>query len=472
MITAWFRHEWRLLLRSPRLSLLLLATLTLLGVSTWWSAATDRRQTEAQAQAAAQSRADWLGQGAVHPHRMAHFGDFVFRPNGPLSRFDAGIQATTGRVLRVEAHRQNTPFHAPTRAAGPLGSGGRFDPAFLLQVLGPLLLILLGGTAFAAEDKSGRLRWLLGQGASGWPIVLGRVAMLWSVGLAQLAVVCLGFLVADGGELAASHASRLLGMIGLYAVFYAVVAVAIVGVGLVARTGGAALVILLVAWVLGTAVLPRATASLATELAPLPTRDAFDSAMQKARAEGLDGHNPRDERMAQIDRKVLEEYGVSDVKDLPIDIGGIRMQADEEFGHKVWDEHYGRIRAIFAKQGRIAERMALLNPFQLVRSLSTTLAGTDLLHELRFLHDVEHYRRHLIGALNHEHAHGGEPGQRGRTAPAEFFAGLDSYEHRHMPLVDALRARTVEIVGLLAWLVLGILGLAYGVRRFEAGGAS
>ena len=51
------------------------------------------------------------------------------------------------------------------------------------------------------------------------------------------------------------------------------------------------------------------------------------------------------------------------------------------------------------------------------RSTSMTLAGTDLLHELRFRHRVEHYRRDLIGALNREHAYGGA-GRRARRVSA------------------------------------------------------
>lgn len=470
MTWTCFLHEWRCLLRSRRLFGLFVATLLILGLTTLWSAETDRRQAEAQREAARKSREDWLDQGAVHPHRMAHFGDFVFRPSGLLARFDSGIQASTGRVIRVEAHRQNSPLHSSRRAAGALGRAGRFDPAFLLQVLGPLVLLLLGGTTAVAERESGRLRWLLGQGVRAWPILFGRFLMLWTVGLTMLVVVFLGVVLSDGGELLSSQGGRLLGLLGLYTIFYGVVASLSVTVGVVARSGSAALVLVLAAWVLGVAVLPRVTASIASKVGPLPTREAFEVAMAKAREKGLDGHNPRDKRMAKLQEEILKKYKVKSVKELPIDFGGIRMQADEEFGYKVWDEHYGQLREIFEEQGRVAQGMALINPFQLVQFSSMTLAGTDLSHELHFLHDVEHYRRELIGALNHEHAYGRPRRVQGNKASAEFFAGLDAYRHEPMPLEKALSSRIIEIGGLILWLIFGGLSMLFCARRLERRG--
>ena len=41
-------------------------------------------------------RKQWLGNPDKHPHRMAHYGYFAFRPKHPLSFFDFGMESYTG----------------------------------------------------------------------------------------------------------------------------------------------------------------------------------------------------------------------------------------------------------------------------------------------------------------------------------------------------------------------------------------
>ena len=64
-----------------------------------------------------------------------------------------------------------------------------------------------------------------------------------------------------------------------------VLAVGIAVVSSVARSATSALFALLGFWIIGTTLLPRVTASVASTAAPLPTRDAFDTAMREARGE-------------------------------------------------------------------------------------------------------------------------------------------------------------------------------------------
>ena len=97
---------------------------------------------------------------------MAHFGDFAFRPTGPLARLDRGVQARLGKVLRIEGHRQGTPLHSDAARAGSVARFDTPDAAFLLQTVVPLLLIFLGATGLASDRETGRLKLSLVQGAS------------------------------------------------------------------------------------------------------------------------------------------------------------------------------------------------------------------------------------------------------------------------------------------------------------------
>jgi ABC-2 type transport system permease protein len=53
-------------------------------------------------------RKQWESNPDKHPHRMAHYGHFAFRPKHPLSFFDFGMENYTGVSLFLEAHKQNT----------------------------------------------------------------------------------------------------------------------------------------------------------------------------------------------------------------------------------------------------------------------------------------------------------------------------------------------------------------------------
>nr|WP_255216330.1 DUF3526 domain-containing protein [Pseudenhygromyxa sp. WMMC2535] len=464
--------QWR---RDPRVFGLLCVTALVLVGATIWSTAGDVRQRDAQQQAALAAREQWEGQGAANPHGMAHFGDYVFRPTGPLAQLDRGVQARLGKVVFVGGHRQGVPMHADVARAGTVARFVRPDPGFFLQMVVPLLLIFLGATGLARDRDSGSLKLSLVQGAAASEILRGHILALWGLGLALLALVLMASLATSwicGGAavLSALSAARLAAFVAIYALFLAFVAAFVVAATTWMSSARAALLTLLVAWVAGTALLPRATAGAAAAVLPLPSQDAFQQQLREARQAGPDGHNPLDAELAARKQAVLDEHGVDSVEALPFNFDGIAMQLDEEFGNRVWDEHYGELRGRLEQQVAVASVVGAINPFQAIDHLSMSLAGTDLVHDLAFQEQVEAYRRELIAKLNHEHAYGGS-----RTddwsweAPAEFFAGLESFEYHPPSLLDALGRRIPELIGLMLWTALLLGALRRAADRLERG---
>ncbi|HCH66447.1 MAG TPA: hypothetical protein DFR83_26825 [Deltaproteobacteria bacterium] len=458
---------WR---RDPRLLGLLTAMALLLTLASSWATADDVAGRTAQQQGATSARAEWLERGADHPHRRAHYGDFVFRPAGSLARLDRGVQAQLGKVLRIEAHRQGTPLFSDASQAGTVARFARPDAAFLLQLVVPLLLIFLGATGLAADRDAGRLKLALIQGASARTVARGHFLALWGLGLSLLALVVAASLgtstALDGFTTLAWE--RLAGFMLVHALFLAIVSAAVVAAALWARSARSALLVLLAIWVVATAVLPRAMGSTANTLYPLPSQDAFQAAMQASREAGPDGHNPEDEAIEQRKQEVLDEYGVTSVKDLPIDFGGIAMQMDEDFGNEVWDTHHGELQAQFERQGELMTLAALVNPFQAIDHISMAITGTDLAHDLDFQAQAERYRRGLVHALNHEHAYGG-PKERGASweATPDFFAGLDAFEYAPPRWGAAIQHRTKELWSLVVWTFLALLAIRRGAARLE-----
>ena len=159
----------------------LLVLLTLMAVLTSWSHQRGISELRARHQAEAEKAFD--SQPARHPHRVVHYGHFIFRPLSPLASFDPGVDAFTGNSMFLEGHRQNSANFGDVRQSSLLVRFGQLTPAFVLQVVAPLLLIFLGYGILARERERGTLRLLMLQGVSRGQLVAGKLGALGLVAL-------------------------------------------------------------------------------------------------------------------------------------------------------------------------------------------------------------------------------------------------------------------------------------------------
>ena len=51
---------------------------------------------------------------------------------------------------------------------------------------------------------------------------------------------------------------------------------------------------------------------------------------------------------------LLLKYKVDSVSQLPINFSGIVLQADEEYGNKIWDKHYGKLHEKLKQQKKLS----------------------------------------------------------------------------------------------------------------------
>ena len=150
--------------------------------------AEERLAQQAEADAIFQEQPD------RHPHRMVHYGHYVYRTASPLAVIDSGIDSMVGTSIFLEGHRQNSATFAAAKETGLLARFGSFSPAFVLQSLAPLLLILCGFACVGREKENKTLYQLIGQGVSSNSILLGKSAALLMVALmALLPLILLGF---------------------------------------------------------------------------------------------------------------------------------------------------------------------------------------------------------------------------------------------------------------------------------------
>ena len=97
-LASWWRY--------PRQAAVIVAAMLALAVVSSWATYGDIAQRDAHAEAAASARQQWEGRGAAHPHSMAHFGDFAFRPGGPLARLDRGVASARSNATTRTRHSE------------------------------------------------------------------------------------------------------------------------------------------------------------------------------------------------------------------------------------------------------------------------------------------------------------------------------------------------------------------------------
>jgi len=192
-VLAIVRAEWQLWLRS-RLALCALLVFALLLAATRVVTAL-RMSKEAHDRAHRQAAAEetFLSQPDRHPHRMVHYGHYVFRIPPPLSMIDPGVDSVTGQSMFLEGHKQNTAMFADARASAELGGFENLTSALAYQLFLPLLLIAIGHGLTIREREENTLAPLLAQGVTGLQLHAAKWMALAGASLAlllPLAVLC------------------------------------------------------------------------------------------------------------------------------------------------------------------------------------------------------------------------------------------------------------------------------------------
>ncbi len=395
--------ELRLLLRNPAYWLLLALFAALLAVSAFLTHHHQAASREQQHAYQKLVRSQWENQPDRHPHRVAHYGTFAFRLDGPLSGFDPGVGDFSGRVQYLEAHRQNTANFAEASALSSAFRLGKLTPAFVFQVLFPLLLIALGHRLVADEFTSKRIGLLLAQGISLRSLALGKTLGL---ALAALPFLALGAVAVAAPAVLTPSTDTLARALLLFLalLLHALGWVAVIGLfSLVCRTAPRALLALVSLWVATTLVLPRVGGALAAHLHPLPSKTAFAATVEADIAKLGDSHNPDDPSFRALREETLTRFGVTRIEDLPINYNGLVMARGEEQSALTFARHFDQLLATMRSQEDVLRHAAFASPFLGLRGLSAALCGTDLRAQSEFQLQAEAYRFDFVQRLNTFH---------------------------------------------------------------------
>lgn len=468
---AWIAYdEWRAMRRSRVtlaagcIALLLALAATLVGLEK--KRAIDSERARYQATADQQ----WNAQPDRHPHRVVHYGHYVFRPLSPLAFFDFGVDPFTGHTLYLEGHRQNSANFSDASQSSVLLRFGLLTPAFVLQTLVPLLIIFVAFGSVARERELGQLRMILAQGVSGMRLLTGKLvghaalaALVSSPAFAALAAIAV---LGEGAAI-----QSLLMTIG-YAIYLLLwVGIAVFVSAFVARARDA-LLLLVGLWIAVVILLPRILPDIASASIQLPTRIETDVAIQKDLAAFGDSHDPDDPYFAKFREKTLAKYGVTRVEDLPVNYAGLLMVEGERMTSELFDRYMQDSFRLQDAQSRFVNAFSLMSPVLALRQMSMALAGTDRGSHQQFLIEAEKYRFALIQALNRLHAEQVRyKNDREQRISHRHWQKLPRFAYRTPGIWQVVRNHVIPALGMLG-LCLALLALAMVLlaKRLEGAG--
>lgn len=464
---AWTvaRKEWLELTRDARWHALLAVTLLLMAAALALGILRTHRLEREHRAAELGDRSVWTAQGAKNPHSAAHFGQYAFKPVGPLGLAEPGVDAFVGSAVYLEAHKQNEARFRTARDATLSARMGHLTLAFVLQTILPLLAILLGFAAFSGEREKGTLPQLLSLGVSPARLLLGKGLTAAGVLLGLLAIACLG--VGLGlSWLGAGHLEepavlpRLAGlMVGhtLYLLGFLALALA---VSARASSSRAALVGLLVFWLINCFIAPRLASDLVDQAVPLPSAEAFQQAVAQEKRSQF-GHDETHPAFVAFRDRVLRRHGVARVEDLPVSFRGLSLREDDETGYRIFDRHFGALQARIERQDLLRSLAGPLFPMLALRPLSMAMAGTDNRHQHDFLRSSEGHRRRIQTAASQDLLDHARNGDNAYVADAALWERIPSFHYERPGGAWAYRGQWHNLASLVFW-CLGTAAAAWG----------
>ena len=433
-----------------------LATLLLMLVALFLSWQRTEMFELERATAANHDREVWLNQGERNPHSAAHFSRYAFKPIPSLSAFEPGAIDYSGLAIWMEAHRRNPATFRYAEGAGELANFVSLTPAWIMQAIIPLVIILLLFPSYAGEREDGTLRQLLSHGISLRAISNGKIrAALYTILKLLLPLSFLIFCATILAEAGASQLDQLLRLILLFCVygFYFMI-FAFIAIGVSAKTSNrrSSAITLFTLWFFFIVVAPKLTNDLATYAVPQPKGFDVNQSLSEARGAYSKDKEYQEEKKAEI----LDQYGVVDVNELPVNYRGYALQTNEEYGDLLYDQVYNQLGKTYKKQENVLGVLSVLSPTTVLKQLSAGLAGTDRLHHDVFAWEAELHRRYIIKMMNEDLMFNAVDGGN-YSAGKELWSQVIDYQGQ-MPSFMSLISSYISMFGILAlWAFLAFL---------------
>lgn len=460
MMAELFRIELAQLLRDARVRWMALVLVALVGL-TFADALRDSLRFSAELREITHAeRTRWLEQSAKDPHSADHFGLWVFKPFAPLGVLEPGIDPYVGRMVRIEAHLFNDAVFRAVQDAAPLTRSGGGTVADIVQLLVPLLAMLLGYSAFAADRERGTLRLALGNGAAPTQWLVARCGALLTVTgalvgmpLLLLGLVATSLLPGHGGLTA------LLSWVVVQTMYGAIFLGLAVAISLRAASARNALALSLAAWVALCVLLPRLSTIGVELIEPTPS---YQSVRESIEAEGKAYNTVEND--ARREQEFLAAKGVHSGEELDVDLRGSLMRMRERHNFSVFDRHFGEFFTRLERQDRLYGAAGVLTPKLAVQAVSETFANTSYANHIRFVWAAEHYRRGLSETMIQALIDNPRAGDARYFGDAALWRKVPDFIYEYAGFSHSLRTAALPLLVLAGWLV-ATFGTAWLLAR-------
>jgi ABC-2 type transport system permease protein len=469
------RLAWRLLRaeRAPRLLLLVLVLAVAYAARGGRGWLARERATRAAALAADRGRLDslraTLAARAADTTPVAPFGDprnpyavgnamgrrWVTLPALPLAPVAGGQSDLFPAYHRVSMFSRET-LLADEELENPAHLlAGRFDLAFVVVFLYPLLVVALAYNALALERERGTLRLLLAQPVRARTVLVAKVATRAGALTAAAAALVVGGALLAGVDAGAPGAWPALALAALVTAAYGLVwfALALV-VNAAGRGSSANALALLGGWLAAVVLVPALLAAAVGAWAPAPSRVTLVQAQR-------DAGDAANARAAQVLAAFMQDHPELAPAGRPVDArnAALRNLAVQDDVAAATAPVRAAYDAALDRQQRAAARWRFLSPALVAHDGLTTLAGTDAARYRRFGREADAYARTLRD-------HYAPMIARGERFAAADVARIPAFAWREAPAAARTRRAAVDAAALLAAAAaLGALALALLARR-------
>ncbi len=408
----------------------------------------------------------FLDQGARNPHTVAHFSRFAFRPRIATNGLDMGVSDHVGAAIWMEAHAQDPANARPAEDQVDIGRIAVLDLAWIWQVVVPLLLIALGFDAISRDRERRTLALIIVGGGTVPSFVGAKVIALAGVFVIALIISALVALGAARGMEVPDAWGRTAWWVGGHLAYVLIWVVLVLAASSRARSSRSALVWLLALWATCVLIAPRTIATLGDERVPVPSGADLRAAIDHDLEQGFDGHAAAGERAKAFEARVLAQYGVASVEELPVSFAGLSLSEGERVGNLVFDKRYRELAASYERQRVWRRRASIVSPLPVLQHISMAAAGTDVEHHVDFTAQAEQQRRDLVERLNVDMVRNAKGKDFDYLASPELWATIP--EFRYAP--PELDRRTIggDVAMLAGWLIAGVLVLVWSTRRLSA----
>jgi ABC-2 type transport system permease protein len=312
---------------------------------------------------------------------------YAMLPAGPLAPLAIGQSDLLPSYFKVSTDARETIVAASEIENPHRLLVGRFDLAFVLVFLYPLLILAVTYNMLSAEKEQGTLALALSQPVALGTLAAGKVALrallLVSivVSFSVLALLAAGVSVTAPGAVA--RLALWLGAVGAYGALWFALAVLVASFG---RPSAANATILATLWLLIVVMLPSLFNLLATTLYPVPSRVEMIQAVRVASDEASGAGSTLLARYYE-DHPELASGGAEQAMN---DFSIIRVAVDDDVARRARPV-VERYEQQLARQQRMIDRLRFFSPAILMQDALNDVAGTGNPRHRHFLEQVDRF---------------------------------------------------------------------------------